>query len=52
MPSVVGLVKTFNPQAFCSIEEVGFVEKGIFPLRKSWRDLALLKIVRPLRKGK
>lgn len=52
VPSIVGLIKTFNPQAFYSIEEVGFVEKGVFPLRKSWRDSLLLKIVRPFRKGK
>ncbi len=49
---VVGLIKTFNPQAFYSIEEVGFVEKGVFPLRRSWRDSLLLTIFRPFRKGK
>jgi uncharacterized protein YebE (UPF0316 family) len=52
VPSVVGLIKTFNPQAFYSIEEVGYVEKGVFPLRKSWRDVLLLKLFRPFRKGK
>ena len=52
VPSVVGLIKTFNPHAFYSIEEVGFVEKGVFPLRRSWRDSLLLKIFRPFRKGK
>jgi uncharacterized protein YebE (UPF0316 family) len=50
--NVVDLIKKFNPHAFYSIEEVGFVEKGVFPLRKSWRDSVLLKIVRPFRKGK
>lgn len=50
--SVVELVKKFNPNAFYSIEEVGFVEKGIFPGRKSWRDLRLLRLLRPFRKGK
>jgi uncharacterized protein YebE (UPF0316 family) len=52
VPRVVGLIKTFNPQAFYSIEEVNFVEKGVFPLRKSPRDSLLLKIFRPFRKGK
>jgi len=49
---VVGLIKKFNPHAFYSIEEVGFVERGIFPLRKSWRDIVLLRLFRPFRKGK
>ncbi len=49
---VVELIKKFNPHAFYSIEEVGLVEKGIFPVRKSWRDLSLLGLFRPFRKGK
>jgi len=52
VPSVVSLIKLFNPQAFYSIEEVGFVEKGVFPLRRSWRDALFLKIFGPFRKGK
>jgi len=50
--SVIELVKKFNPNAFYSIEEVGFVEKGIFPIRKSWHDAAWLRIFKPFRKGK
>jgi len=50
--SVIDVIKRFNPQAFYSIEEVGFVEKGIFPLRKSWQDFNLLRLFRPFRKGK
>jgi len=50
--SVVGLIKKFNPKAFYSIEEVGFVEKGIFPLRKNWRDYRLLTWLKPFRKSK
>lgn len=50
--NIVELIKTFNPHAFYSIEEVGFVEKGVFPLRESWRDSRLLKIFKPFRKGK
>ena len=49
---VVQFVKRFNPNAFYSIEEVSFVEKGIFPVRKSWRGLHLLRLFRPFRKGK
>lgn len=49
---VIGLIKTFNPKAFYSVEEVNFVEKGIFPLRKSWRNSSLLKIFGAFRKGK
>jgi len=50
--SVVGLIKKFNPQAFYSIEEVGFVEKGVFPLRKGWHFFGLSNLFRPFRKGK
>lgn len=49
---VVQFVKRFNPNAFYTIEEVSFVEKGIFPIRKSWRGLHLLRLFRPFRKGK
>jgi uncharacterized protein YebE (UPF0316 family) len=52
VPGVVDLIKQFNPQAFYSIEEIGFVEKGVFPARKSWRDINLLRLFRPFRKGK
>ena len=50
--SVVELIKKFNPHAFYSIEEVGLVERGIFPVRRSWRDFSLLGLFRPFRKGK
>ncbi len=50
--SVVDLIKQYNPHAFYSIEEVGYVEKGIFPARKSWRGFGLFKLFRPFRKGK
>jgi len=52
VPSVVESIKKFNPQAFYSIEEVGFVEKGIFPGKKGWRDFGRLWLFRPFRKGK
>jgi uncharacterized protein YebE (UPF0316 family) len=50
--SVVALVKKFNPMAFYSIEEVGFVQKGNFPLKKRWRDYGLLRLLKPFRKAK
>ena len=50
--SVVDLIKKFNPKAFYSIEEVGFVEKGIFPAKRSWRNSGIKKLFRPFRKGK
>ena len=49
---VVELVKKFNPNAFYSMEDVGFVEKGIFPVRRSWQDSFLLRLFKPFRKGK
>ncbi len=52
VPNIVELIKTFNPHAFYSIEEVGFVQKGIFPMRESWRDSHRVKILKPFRKGK
>jgi len=48
VPSVANLIKQFNPKAFYTIEEVGFVERGIFPVRKTW----LNNLFRPFRKGK
>lgn len=52
VPNVIALVKQFNPHAFYSIDDVGFVEKGTFPLKKSWRESRLLGIFKPFRKGK
>jgi len=49
---VVELVNKFNPNAFYSVEEVGLVEKGIFPARKAWKGFSWFKMSRPLRKGK
>ena len=49
---VTNLIKKFNPKAFYTIEEVGFVEKGIFPARKTWGNSGFSKLFRPFRKGK
>jgi uncharacterized protein YebE (UPF0316 family) len=50
--SVIGLIKKFNPKAFYSIEEVSFVEKGIFPAKRSGVFFDLVNLFRPFRKGK
>jgi uncharacterized protein YebE (UPF0316 family) len=50
--AVVKLVKKCNPRAFYTIEEVDFVEMGVFPLRQSWRQSELLRLLRLSRKGK
>ena len=50
--TVVDLVKESNPEAFYSVEEVDFVERGVFPLRQTWHDLSFLELLRPFRKGK
>jgi uncharacterized protein YebE (UPF0316 family) len=49
---VVELVKKFNPKAFYSIEEVGFVGKDLSPIKKKWFNDTLLNLFRPARKGK
>ncbi len=49
---VIELIKRFNPKAFYTIEDIGFVEEGIFPLRKSWHNEAFEFLFRPFRKGK
>jgi len=49
---VVELVKQFNPGAFYSIEEVEFVERGVFPLRKKWRANPFRGLFRSFRKAK
>lgn len=49
---VEAIIKQFNPEAFYSIEEIVGVEKGIFPMKRSWRSAAWLRLVRPFRKGK
>jgi uncharacterized protein YebE (UPF0316 family) len=49
---VIELVKKFNPKAFYTIEDINFVEEGIFPLKKSWRNTTFEFLFRPFRKGK
>ena len=51
-PAIIKSVKKFNPEAFYSVEEVGFVEKGVFPSRKIWRNFPFFDLFKPFRKGK
>ena len=50
--AVIELVKQSNPEAFYSVEEVDFVERGVFPLRRRWHEASLIELFRPFRKGK
>ena len=50
--NVIGIVKKFNPKAFYTIEDIGFVEEGIFPIRKNWRSGAFDFLFKPFKKGK
>ena len=50
--SVIELIKKFNPQAFYSVEEIGFVEKGIFPPKRKSSFTYLAQLLRPFRKDK
>jgi uncharacterized protein YebE (UPF0316 family) len=49
--SVIKLIKSFNPNAFYSIEEVSSVSKGTFPARRNG-IFGLMELLRPFRKGK
>ena len=49
---VVEIVKKFNPKAFYTVEDIGFVEEGIFPMRRNWRNETFEFLFRPFRKGK
>ena len=49
---VIEIVKKFSPSAFYTIEDISFVEEGIFPIKKSWHNEAFESLFRPFRKGK
>ncbi len=49
---VIEIIKKFNPKAFYTIEDIRFVEEGIFPIRKNWHNEAFELLFRPFRKGK
>jgi uncharacterized protein YebE (UPF0316 family) len=44
LKGVVDMIKTFNPNAFYSVEEVKHVNEGIFPEKESWLDKRLRMI--------
>lgn len=50
--TVVTLVKESNPNAFYTIEEVGFVEKGILPSKHHKGFTKSMSHFKPFRKGK
>jgi uncharacterized protein YebE (UPF0316 family) len=50
--AVVELITRLNPQAFYTVEDVDFAERGVFPRRQSWLQFPLPGAMRPFRKGK
>jgi uncharacterized protein YebE (UPF0316 family) len=50
--NAIEIVKKFHPRAFYTVEDIGFVEEGIFPIRRSWHNEAFEFLFRPFRKGK
>ncbi len=50
--TVVDLVKGASPDAFYSVEEVDFVERGVFPVRRRRNQASVLELLRPFRKGR
>ena len=50
--SVVALIKAFNPKAFYTVEEVGYVEKGLLPPKHNNGFTKSLNFFKPFRKGK
>jgi uncharacterized protein YebE (UPF0316 family) len=50
--AVIEIIKKSNPHAFYSVEDVDFVERGVFPVSRDWRQSTFLRLVGPFRKGK
>jgi uncharacterized protein YebE (UPF0316 family) len=50
--AVIEIVKKSNPHAFYSVEDVDFVERGVFPVSRDWRQSTFLRLMGPFRKGK
>lgn len=48
----INIIKQFTPNAFYSIEDVGFVKSGVFPEKKTWRSGSIKSFFTPFRKGK
>lgn len=49
---VIALIQQFHPKAFFSVEEVDYVQSGVFPVEKRWFNEGIFKTFRPFRKGK
>lgn len=49
---VIEIIKTYNPQAFYTIEDVKSVSEGIFPIRDPWYKKIFLNTLGMNRKGK
>jgi uncharacterized protein YebE (UPF0316 family) len=52
LEEVQQLIHQFHPEAFYTIEEVGDVEKGVFPVEKNRWKVEWLRAMMPYRKGK
>ena len=52
LKDVVCMIKKCNPKAFYSIEDIRFVNEGVFPCKRPARKNVLRRIFRPHRKGK
>lgn len=50
--TIVEMVKKFNPRAFYTIEEVSFIERGIFPPKRKLLEWRVPNFLCPFRKGK
>jgi len=46
VPQYIEMVKTFNPNAFYSIEDIRFVSEGIFPARRAFNGRSDMKRLR------
>jgi uncharacterized protein YebE (UPF0316 family) len=49
---VVDSIKTFNPGAFYSVEDVKSVSEGVFPEERRWLSIPYSEALRFFRKGK
>ncbi|MCU0918011.1 MAG: DUF2179 domain-containing protein [Planctomycetes bacterium] len=50
--AVIALIQESYPEAFYSIEDVDFVERGVFPVRRRWGAGAVADLVKSFRPGK
>jgi uncharacterized protein YebE (UPF0316 family) len=52
LEEAIGLIKKFDPTAFYSIDDINFVEKGVFAIKPKKYLKVFDGLVRPFRKGK